>query len=477
MHWKTTAVLLLITVGVGAYVSLYELKQPTVEERQQQTKEIARLAPEEVSSLLVESPEAGKVSLQRLDGAWRLVSPLDARADDAQVRRILSELNPLSAERTLTTPKDKPFALADFGLEAPKASLSASAGSRTVKFLVGDKTPVGTNRYLKLADGPTIHVVTSSLFDAANQPVDAYRSHELVDADPASATQIALTSSKGACTLRKQGERWQLTQPITDDAESSTVSTMLGKLRGLRIERFVTNQPAAGQLAGWGFEAPSSRISITTDKPDQPLEVLVGTPTTEKPEELYVKRTDEPAVYAVKKDALEELFQDPQALRSHAVLDIAPGQVTKTRLTWQGSTWTIEKKDGQWRLSDGTSLDSTKTEDWLWKLRDLKLTRFIEDEPKDLGRYGLEPTTTEGSPEERGTGTIQVWIENQPDPKELAVGTTLDQDAPFGRRYGKMSGRSCIVELPEGINPIMTTTPESFRATPPSPDSKPPSGS
>lgn len=467
MHWKTTLVLLLITVGVGAYVSLYELKQPTVEERQQQTKEIARLAPEEVSSLLVENPEAGKVSLQRRDGAWRLVSPLDARADGSQVQRLLNELNPLNAERTLTAPKDKPFALADFGLEAPKASLSASTGSRTVKVLIGEKTTVGTNRYLKLADAPTVHVVTSWLFDAVNQSVDAYRSHELVDADPASATQIALTSSKGASTLRKQGERWQLIQPITDEADAGAASTTLSKLRGLRIERFVTNQPAAGQLTGWGLDAPSSRITVTTDKPDKPLEVLVGTPTTEKPEELYVTRTDEPAVYAVKKEALEEVFQDPQALRSHTVLDITPGQVTKTQLTWQGSAWTIEKQDGQWRLSDGASLESTKTEDWLWKLRDLKLTRFIEDEPKDLGRYGLSPPT----------GTIQVWIAGQPDPKELAVGTTLDQGTPSGRRYGKMSGRSCIVELPEGINAIMTTTPDSFRAAPPTPDSKPPNGS
>lgn len=467
MRWKTTLVLLLVTVGVGAYVSLYELKQPTVEEREQQTKEIARLSPEEVSGLLVESPEAGKVSLQRLAGAWRLAGPLDARADDAQVRRILNELNPLNAERTLTTPKDKPFALADFGLEAPKASLSASAGSRTVKFLVGDKTPVGTNRYLKLADAPTIHVVTSWLFDALNRSVDAYRSHELADADPASATQIALTSSKGACTLRKQGERWQLTQPITDDAESSAVSTMLGKLRGLRIERFVTNQPRpeAGQLAGWGLDAPSSRITVTTDKPDKPLEVLVGTPTTEKPEELYVKRTDEPAVYAVKKEALEELFQDPQALRSHAVLDIAPGQVTKTRLTWQGSAWTIEKQDGQWRASDGTGLESTKTEDWLWKLRDLKLTKFVEDQSQNLGRYGL------ASP----TGTIQVWLKGQADAKEVLIGNTVDQGKS---RYGKISGRPSVVELPEGIAAIVTTTPKSLRPSLPStPESTPPSGS
>jgi hypothetical protein len=266
--------------------------------------------------------------------------------------------------------------------------------------------------------------------------------------------------------LRKQGERWQLTGPVTDDADSGAVSTMLGKLRRLRIERFVTNQPRpqeklwAGELAGWGLEAPSSRISITTDKPEEPLEVWIGAPTTEKPEELYVKRTDEPAVYAVRKDALEELFQDPQALRSRAVLDIAPGQVTKIQLTWQGSAWMIEKQDGQWRADDGTDLDSAKIEDWLWKLRDLQLARFVEDEPKDLSRYGLEPTT----------GTIQVWLEHQPDPKELAVGTTLDQSQS---RYGKMTGRSCLVELPEGINAILTTTPDSFRADPPASSSAP----
>ena len=195
----------------------------------------------------------------------------------------------------------------------------------------------------------------------------------------------------------------------------------------------------------------------------QLLELFVGKPTTDNPQQRYAKRTDEPTIYAVTKDRVEALLQDPQTLRARTVLDFFANQATKVRVRWQDASWTIEKREGTWQLADDQqALDGSHVDEWLWKLRDVKLTRFVEDEPQSLSRYGLDPPK----------GTIQVWLTDQQQAKELLIGEAVGQGKA---RYGRMVGRPGIVELPETLLDLLATNPESFTAQPPS--SQPTSGS
>ena len=66
MKWKSTVVLLLITVGIGTYVSLYELRHPTSQEQERLTKQVLRVDEDRVTRLVVECPD-GKVALNHLD--------------------------------------------------------------------------------------------------------------------------------------------------------------------------------------------------------------------------------------------------------------------------------------------------------------------------------------------------------------------------------------------------------------------------
>lgn len=455
MRWKTTVGLLILTVGIGTYVSLYELKRPTPEEQVELAKEVVRLPSEDITSVIVESPQAN-VSLQRRNDSWHLVSPLAVRADDALVQRLLNELNPLEAERVLEGSKATPLSLGEFGLAPPQAMLTAIAGSRTVTVLFGTPTAVGGNRYVTLADSSKVLTVSSRLFDALNHPLDAYRSRELLDVDTWSATQITVASPASSYALRKQAPagRWQLLEPLMDEAEGAAVSSTLSKLRGLRAERFITDAPQVEQALAWGFDAPFAHITIAFDNKSTPLELFVGKPTTDNPEQRYAKRTDEPTIYAVTKDRVEALLQDPQTLRARTVLDFFANQATKVRVRWQDASWTIEKREGTWQLADDQqALDGSQVDEWLWKLRDVKLTRFVEDEPQSLSRYGLDPPN----------GTIQVWLTDQQQSKELLIGEAVGQGKA---RYGRMVGRPSIVELPETLLDLLVTKPESFAVQP-----------
>lgn len=460
MKWKTTVVLLVVTIAVGAYVSLYELKQPTPQRREELANQVVQIPAEDVTALAVELPK-GKVALARQDGLWRLASPLQARADESLIRRALSELDPLTAERVLEGTPQKPLALAEFGLAPPRGTITVTMkDGKTTTVWLGEPTPVESNRYAALPGSPKIFIVSHDLFDELNQPADAYRSRELLAFEAWNVTMIAVASQPASYTLAKQGERWRLTVPLTDDADSAACAGLLSKLRNLNIERFMADTPPSqDSLAQWGFDQPWVRVTMTLDHPEHPLELLVGKTAVDHAEQVYAKRSDEPTTYAVSKAGIEDLLKDPQTLRSPMLLEVFASQVVKAQVEWPDRPWVVEKVEGQWKAAGAPDpLDASKVEAWLWKLRDTKLVRFVDDPaaggagaPTDLARYGLDPPT----------GRILVWTTGQSDPKELLIGNPIESGQT---RYGRLTGRPGVMELPEVINELITTQPESFKS-------------
>lgn len=467
MKWKTTLVLLIITVGVGAYVSLYELKQPDPERRQELARQVVQINPDTVTELSAAFP-VSTVAWTHQGGAWRLTSPVASRADEAAVQRILDELNPLDSEQVMAGSSAAPLALPQYGLEPARGTLSVTTGSQTTTLRFGDPTAVGHHRYLALAQAPTkVWVISAGLFEALDQPGEAFRSHELVTFDAGKVRQITVIFPPHAYTLTKsappteaagteRADHWQVTAPLApgvdpglaDAADGAAVSTILSKLRGLRIEQF-PKKPSEG-----AFASPYATITIG-EAQDQPptLTLTVGAEAADHPEQRYAKRSDEPFLYTVASAKIGELLQDPQTLRAKTCFEFFASQATRFQWTWQGTTRTLEKDGERWQAA-GTRepLDGSKAEEFLWKVRDVQAVRFVDDAPSDLARYGLDPAQ----------GTIQVWLSGHPDPQTLLVGSAIAQGPT---RYGRIAGRAPVVELPELITSILATTPDAFTPT------------
>jgi len=466
MRWKTTVVLLVTTVAIGVYVSQVELKRPTQERQVQLQRQVLQIPSDQATALMVKFPEA-PVTLARTHDIWRLTAPLSARAENTLVRRILSALDPLMAQGALESTPDKPLKLAEFGLEPPAGVLIVTTPTQTVELQFGAQTVIGKSYYVKRGDAATVFIIPSELYDALHQSIELYRSHELLDVNTASVNTLTVASATSSYTLTKHDQTWQLTAPFADAADSAMVSTLLSRVRQLYIERFISDSPQSAQFSEWGLDAPAPFAKITigfSESDHPPIELLVGNPTSGSAAHCYAKRSDEPSVYSVAKTDIQELLKDPQELRSHTVFEIFANEVTKLRLTSPQQTWTVEFKDGKWvTANDSAALEASKVEAFVWRLRDTKLTRVAEDHPKNLKSYGLEPAHD----------TIEVWVKTSADPKRLSVGSVVPQQTT---RYGLIAGRPAVVELPETMTAILTTTLDSFKTAPAaaSPTTSPP---
>ena len=455
MRWKTTLLLLAVTVGLGTYLSRYELKQPPPEAREQLSKQVVDIPPETVSQLVLDLPQA-KATLA-LDGTtWRL-APAQVRADPILAQRILAHLAPLTAERVLPGTGDRKT----FGLEPAAGWLTVVAGGTPTTLFIGDTTPVQHNRYLSVAGRAAVYVVPAALFDDANQPSAAFRDTALIPLSPWMTDRLTVTSPTLRIAVRREQARWLMTQPVGDRADRSQVNALLTALSGIRISRFVEDAPQVEHLATWGFDQPKAEVALHLED-GQAVTLFFGAPLPEDRSLVYAKRSDEPGLYAVAAADVEGLLPPSDALREHTCFDFFLSHATKLEVARGEQRWTVARTSAasQWRVEGAnTAVDTARVEALLNKLADVRVSGFEDEAPADLARYGLETPA----------GSITVWAAAEDPPQRLRIGSVVGTSSD---RYGRIEGRPPVVRLSETVTQLLATTIEQLQ--PPSPSALPP---
>lgn len=336
MRGASTLVLLAITVGVGAYVSLYELRQPTPEERRQHAHEIVDVSPSRVSAIQIAAPQL-TATFAKVDGRWRLTEPVDARADEAAVLRLLYFFHPLNAQRTLDNPAGQPLPLADYGLQPPKATVTLTSPDSSVTVRLGHPTPVGGSYYAQRDGRTEVSLVRGFVFDALNKPVEEYRARAVLDLDTTALRRLSVVSDQQRYTLERLGgeatadesattplDQWRIIEPFDEPADGQAVSRLLGALMGLRIEQFVADHPTDEQHQQWGVASGAQHIDLTLAGSEAPVELHIGGAVSSQAEWRYARVSTEPGVYAIAADLLAPLWKDPSTLKA-APPSPAPG--------------------------------------------------------------------------------------------------------------------------------------------------------
>ena len=443
MNWKTTLVLLLAVVGVGAYVSLVELRRPTPEQRARLAKQILDLDPSRVHGVQLDLPDA-KFTLTRKQGAWR-IAPGGLRADDALVSRLLTHLGPLISERTLSG-RATPLNLAHFGLEPPVGTIRLQAEGADYTLLFGALTPVGDVRYLKRADQPDVMLVTPSFYEDANKPADAFRDHQLIRLDAWDVNRLRIAGRTGPLVLERTGARWAIREPLSDEADRPEATMCVNRLGGMRIQRFVEDHPQPEQVPGWGFDKPLAEVTVErqTGQPAR-LTVFFGAALPDDASLVYAKRDDEPVVYAVPRADAETLLIDPRALRAQAPFSFFTTEVQRIAVERTAGSWTIARTNAEWKDAAGRLLDAQRVDALVSGLADLRISAFVDEAPQDLARYGLNPPWA----------TVSVWLAGQEQPQRLLIGATIEGDE---NRYARVEGRAPIIRLPPVVATLLPAT-------------------
>ncbi|MEY3747403.1 MAG: hypothetical protein RL194_862 [Pseudomonadota bacterium] len=167
-RWLVNLGLLLLIAGIVAFLYL----RPQPESEGQKAHEISSLKLGDFSRVSIEFPAKAPVVFEKIDGYWRVTQPMNARADQMSVQRIISIVAATSMEKFSTENLEK------FGLDQPKLKLKLDQE----EFLFGTYNPVSSEQYMAYKDA--VYLVAPTYSESAG-----YQLLEMLDKSPLKPTE------------------------------------------------------------------------------------------------------------------------------------------------------------------------------------------------------------------------------------------------------------------------------------------------
>ena len=378
MNWKTTIVLAAIVLVGALYIGLVERKSLTTEEYKALAGKVFKV--KDLSDHITEiAIKHGKDSFrfQRQgkdsDSPWRMLAPIECRADKSELRSIASAIEDVSIKNAVSS--DEGINLADYGLDKPRARVSFKVKGKQYTLAFGNyPSPENKDEIFVKAEGdPHVYLVSDYLYEKITEKTkNDYRSKDVFEFDEDDVLAFSLAWGKEekkykSFESRKKAGEWRLMSPINDFAKESKIEDLIKKLTDLNIDKddFVSDTMADAKNYGFdaprltvtlGIKAQASNASETEKKKEEKEEeeqetykLILGKADAEKTGKLFAKRSDEPTVFRVSDSILDDLgIEELKDVRSDDFGHFDDSNVTKIEIalgTGEANKVILEQKE------------------------------------------------------------------------------------------------------------------------------------
>jgi hypothetical protein len=283
--WRTLGLLLLVALGLGAFVYFYEMEGESgrLDAEERSKRLFSGIEAEDIDWIALVTTDGVEARLEQAEGAWRLVEPLPHPAD-AAVGRMAEALAGITHEATFDDPQPD----AEYGLD--------EASARIVRFGVDDAehtlrlgrdTPVGPNVYAKADATASVYTVASYRKSAFERTLTDLRDKQILAFDQAAIREVearwpdgrvvverATRKSEGGDGEPIEGETWQMRVPVAASGDDAAVDRLLSTLAFLRAEDFVDVPSEADRSL---LDPPDYAVSLrSADAEAPPITLAIG---------------------------------------------------------------------------------------------------------------------------------------------------------------------------------------------------------
>ncbi len=454
MRWKPTLFLLLAAIGIGAYVSLIEVRWLTPEELNQQQRHLLSIAPEAIHHVGIAFKEA-PIALQRENDIWTLQGY--GRADEARIDGILRYTSRLMAQRALSL-EETQGREAHFGFHDNAPTLDLHTRSDQYTLIFGEATALGTSRYVQLKGDPQIYILPTGLYELLDQELDTFRDPYIVHFANDKLKYLSITVANKKIALSHDRGRWKMTDPFEEVADAVHMNNWLKTLRQLTTDTFIAPnlENKNETLHALGLDPGIGTITLASKDAVNPIHITFGNRVEDQNHLRYAYRQGEDWVFTVNAEKVDALLVDQaDKLRLERCFDFFTGEVDKVEITANKKTWHMERNQRVWVTPTiENPLDKRSVESFIEVLGELGIESFTDPRKEFVqAHYGLDMPK----------GQIKVWLTNNLDPQILTIG----QDLLQGRKYwGYLEPRNVIVELPDLIEHLLMFVPADFKPLP-----------
>jgi Domain of unknown function (DUF4340) len=320
---------------------------------------------------------------------WRITQPVALPADTDAVRDFLDKLQ---FARVKDFVAEAPASVARYGLDRPvrvtiHTGKDKDRASKAVLFGQVDAEKKGV--YAMRAGESSVLLLPDDVWTNVPKNVGALRDKTVVAFDRDKISRIDLESPKGAVTVSREGDQWEIAAPETLPADSVAINTLLSALRDMRAQGFLGQRKVT----------PTVRVSL--------WEPGAQTPTTLGLAPSAEKRGGQPSAYAtvtgrevtlVDGRLLEQLAKSVTDLRDRSLLALEPKGIGRVRVT-SGDQVVVLERSGEtnWKLVEPKRgpANGDRVDDLLRTIRILRWKEIVSADGSNAAQYGLEPPSLE----------------------------------------------------------------------------------
>jgi hypothetical protein len=348
MNFRTTIILLILLLGVGAYI-LFTGPAPSSTETKTNPTRLLDIASNDVSKLVITPADGSPIVLERSTltnttptigparSDWKITTPVEAYADAMKVSDLIDGI----VTATSTSQINIGNSAADYGLDHPQFTVELGAGPKSAKLFIGRQEKAGNELYVQVDGKNVAEVIAADLLDKLDTTADKLRQPRLLDADVNIANWISIARPSDALTLEKSGGQWQMTvattqpaaHPTTLPAEQSVVGDLVSALNNAQANSFGDASSDAKLLIG----TPQATVYISDQKPSTQPSALAETIEFGSPDSLLGKnvwvRVTPPGVLAtIPKETMDSVLKGSLDLRDRNVVQVASSEITRIRV-------------------------------------------------------------------------------------------------------------------------------------------------
>ncbi len=201
-------------------------------------------------------------------------------------------------------------------------------------------------------------------------------------------TEAELKRGAETIKLRREGDGWQITEPVKTRGDRGRIDETLSTLTTARVDREIAAAPA--QATEFGLDKPAAEVTLRLKDGKQLALALGGKSPTGA--WVYAREAQKPAVLALSESVLRDATRPLADFRDRTLLAFEPKSVSAFEVATRAETLAVERAEGRWRLTKPAALaaDAETVDDFLDKLRQQRVKDFVAESPKSLAPYGLD---------------------------------------------------------------------------------------
>jgi hypothetical protein len=361
---------------------------------------VARFKPEDARRVRVRR-QGQDVVLVKEQERWRLQQPWHVDADTTRVTDLLDQLSRLEARDDDVTYKDDPKYRLGGSAEKVEVTVEQSKGegaqkstaTKTWTFVLGKQDPAKGKVYVQLEGWPRVNVVADSLLKVVQRPALAYRSRRVLDFLAADLARIEVHNRGEQYALEQKGDRWRLAKPAGGEADDGKVNQLAGDLGNLEAVEYVSAAPAKDELSkAYGLGTPGASVTVKFTKGDMPAQTLLFGKRRQPGADYFARLASDPAVFVVKKEAVEALEKGSLAYLPLQLWKLTPEEVAGAKLDRDGESFHLERAGEAWRITAPFQATATKdvAQSLVTELAGPQAERYEAHHLKDAAKYGLD---------------------------------------------------------------------------------------